>query len=120
MEVGDGGLTEDAANMLGVLPEVVNVVAAKTWGGQPVWVFGGFEGDGLKCWKARICFEDLGGAGVLGLHPSHGAVAGDVFKPGVLVFGGLLLREDRAREARAQTCGKKHCERAEIRASEHA
>ena len=85
---GEGGFAEDAADVLGVLPGVVDFADAEVWAGQPGGRFEDLEGGFLKLGVVRVGLKDFCGALVLGVDPCHGAVAGDVFEP--LVFVGLL------------------------------
>ena len=117
--VGERGLTHDAANMICILPRVIDRSLAKIGDCQPVRRLKHFERLGAELGKSRVCFENLGGALVLGLHPLHRPRAVDVFQPLVVVrllrrcrthggtggrIGGRLCKADRRR----QRDGKQH------------
>ena len=82
------GAAEDAADVLGVLPGVVDGADAEARTGQAGRGFEYFEsgfGEGVV---VRVGLENFGGAGIFGVDPGHGAFAVDVFEP--LVFVGLV------------------------------
>ena len=86
------GAAKDAANVLGVLPGVVDFADAEVGRGKAGGGFEDFEcgfGEGIV---VGISVENLGGASIFGVDPGHGARAVDVFEPLVFVggFGGVL------------------------------
>ena len=72
---GEGGFAEDAADVLGVLPGVVDLADAEVRGGQAGGGLEDFEGGLFEFGIVRVGLEDLGGAGVLCVDPGHGTGA---------------------------------------------
>ncbi len=88
----EGGAAEDAADVLGVLPGVVDFADAELGAGQAGGGFEDLEGCVGEGGVDGSDVEGFGGAGVFGVDPGHGALAVDVFEPLVFVGGVDVLR----------------------------
>ena len=76
--------------MLRVLPGVVDRSLFQDGDRQVVGRLVYLECGFLEAGESRVAFQRFGGAGVLLLHPGHGAGGCDIFEP--LVFVDLLQR----------------------------
>jgi hypothetical protein len=81
------GVAPDAANVGGVLPEIVDAFGAE--GGRGGAVLRSEDGEGFLAegFVAGIGLEDGFGLGVLLFHPSDGALAPDILQPQEFVGG---------------------------------
>jgi hypothetical protein len=84
----EGGAAEDAANVICVLPGVVDGADAKLGGRQASGRLKDFESSIGKGVIDGADVEGFGGAIIFGVYPGHGAFAVNVFKP--LIFIGLF------------------------------
>ncbi len=71
--VGERGAAEDAADVVGVLPGVVDEVSMEVGEWEAVGGFEDLEGGGFEAGEAWVGFEDFGGALILGFDPGDGA-----------------------------------------------
>ena len=79
------GAAENAANVLGVLPGVVDLADAELRAGKARGGLEDLEGGFGQRGVDGADVERFGGAFVLGIDPGHGTFAGDVFEPLILV-----------------------------------
>ena len=88
--VGDAGGAPEAADVVGVLPEVEHLAAEEVRAGNAVLGLGEFERLGVQAGVAGVAFQHLQRAGVLLVHPGQRAFAAYVLQPEVGVGGGGL------------------------------
>ncbi len=110
LELGQGGPAVDAARVLVVAPEVVEIVAPLGDTGNPRLRIERRQRLPLKAGELGMRLEPLGGGGVLLLDPGHGALAVDLLEPEVGVFcGGHLGRPAAAPGGEAQKQQRDGC-----------
>ena len=88
--VGECGTAEDAADVVGILPGVVDEAFTEVREWKAVGGFEDLEGGGFEGGEAWVGLEDFGGALILGFDPGQGFVAVDVFEPLILVGGDAI------------------------------
>ena len=83
--VSEGCAAEDAADVLRVLPRVVDGVGMEVGDSEAVRGFEDLEGGAFEGGEAWVGLEDFCGALVLCFDPGDGTIAVDVFEPLVVV-----------------------------------